>query len=156
MPDNWLERGGNGLDTVDGPPPAAAYAMQDDAKPGNATLSDHRTPAKRLTFRPALMAVKDLDMAKYRIKAEFDLEVFDLDAARVVAKEHLTGVVSRTIKEGGRVETGADTPEAAIDATLENPRAVVSTIVTELLGRGNQSLSMVTGSNLTVTADEIG
>lgn len=88
--------------------------------------------------------------------AEFDLEISDLEAARLVAKDHLLAIVNQALQEGGRVETEAATPEAGIDATLENPRSVVSAIVNEVLGRGTGTLTSVKARNLEVSSTEIG
>lgn len=58
-------------------------------------------------------------LAKYSIKAQFDVDMSDFSPARAVAKKHLMRIVSQTLNQGGRIETGAATPEAGIDMTLE-------------------------------------
>lgn len=66
---------------------------------------------------------------RLRVTLSFDLHIGDEPAARQIVADYIRDLSQQTVAEGGRVENDAA-------ATLENPRAVASTLAAVILARG--------------------
>lgn len=90
-------------------------------------------------------------MATFRIRTEFDLEIRDEDTARAIARQHWVDRIDDATLSGHNIsQSVTGTPADGIDAVLESPRAVATSVVVELLRRGAGSLPMAHCTNLTI------
>ncbi|TKV28343.1 hypothetical protein FDK12_06630 [Arthrobacter sp. NamB2] len=87
-------------------------------------------------------------MATYRIKAEFDLDILDSDAAREIARQFLVQRVDDATMNGLEVRTAATTPAEAFNDVLSSPQALASLLATVLFTRGAAATPAARCSNL--------
>lgn len=84
----------------------------------------------------------------FRVRAEFDLTLRDIDGARTTAQETLFTLAAQGVAEGGRVD--GDT-----DAILANGRAVANLLVIRLLGIGASVLPGASIDALQIDAEDV-
>lgn len=74
-------------------------------------------------------------MSTFRIRTEFDVEILDEAVARQIARQFMIERVDDATLNGEEIHTSTTTPAEAIDAVLDEPRALTSLVATALLSR---------------------
>jgi hypothetical protein len=86
-------------------------------------------------------------MSKYRVKAEFTIEIHDRRAAEQVALARTREAAAESIAEGEGVVSNLGSPEVASYEMAQQPRAVASMVAYEILIRGIASIPWATLSS---------
>lgn len=86
-------------------------------------------------------------MTTTRIRIEFDLDVHDEAAARVIARDFIVEQLEMRREPGGRIEMSHGTVKESADAAVQAPEALASVLALTALARGAMQTPSISISN---------